>query len=62
VPARTAAMMPNGIAIRGGTAMAASASSKVAGIRSRMAAVTVWFVRSDDPRSPRTAPFKNEPY
>ena len=41
------------------TSMAASASSIVAGIRSKMTVVTGWFVRSDVPRSPWTMPVRS---
>ena len=56
VPRQTAATMPSGIDTAIATSIAAAASSKVAGSRSRIASVTGSLVRSDVPRSPARRP------
>ena len=62
VPRHTAAAMPSGSATSSATNIAAPASSAVAGMREATCETTGSPVRSDVPRSPRTAPDRNPTY
>ena len=54
-PRRSAAIVPSGIASRTDQASAAIPNSRVAGRRSVIACTTGWLVRTERPRSPRSA-------